>query len=105
MLQLQHAEPERVVEVSWGDAGGSTYPVDIMIQAYDRQGLLRDITQLLATERTNVLAMNTLSDQRRSTASMRVTLEVEGLEALADLLAKVNGLPNVVSAERVQEGH
>src|SRR5690606_29251607 len=61
VLQLQYTEPERIIEVSWGDADQATFPVDISILAYDRQGLLRDITLLLATERANVLSMNTLS--------------------------------------------
>src|SRR5690606_18886723 len=57
ILQLQYTEPERIIEVSWGDADQATFPVDISILAYDRQGLLRDITLLLATERANVLSM------------------------------------------------
>lgn len=104
MLQLEYAEPARVVEVSWGDGPGQTYPVDINIEAYDRQGLLRDITQLMASERVNVLSVNTMSDLRHSTATIRMTLEVAGLEALADLLSRINALPNVVSAVRVREG-
>ncbi|HSB95273.1 MAG TPA: GTP diphosphokinase, partial [Spongiibacteraceae bacterium] len=52
ILQLQYAEPERIIEVSWGDEQ-ATYPVEVAIHAHDRQGLLRDITQLFATERIN----------------------------------------------------
>jgi len=104
VLQLQYAEPERIIEVSWGDAEQTTYPVDISILAYDRQGLLRDITLLLATERANVLAMNTLSDIPNNTATMRLTVEVTGLDTLSELLARLNGMPNIISATRVREG-
>jgi GTP pyrophosphokinase len=103
ILQLQYAEPERIIEVSWGDEQ-ATYPVDIAVLAHDRQGLLRDITQLLAAERINVLAMNTLSDVANNTATMRFTIEITGLDMLSGLLAKLNGMHNIISATRVSEG-
>lgn len=103
ILQLQYAEPERIIEVSWGDEQ-ATYPVEISVLAHDRQGLLRDITQLLAAERINVLAMNTLSDVENNSATMRLTVEITGIDALAALLGKLNGLHNIISASRVSEG-
>jgi GTP pyrophosphokinase len=103
ILQLQYAEPERIIEVSWGDEQ-ATYPVELAIHAHDRQGLLRDITQLFATERINVLALNTLSDVANNTATMRLTIEITGLDALSGLLSKLNGLRNIISASRVREG-
>ncbi len=104
LLQLQYAEPERIVQVNWGEAERSTYPVEIAILAYDRQGLLRDITQMLAAEHVNVLAMNTRSDVANHTAAMHFTVEITDLDALAQLLVRVNNLPNVISATRVREG-
>ncbi len=103
ILQLQYAEPERIIEVSWGDEL-TTYPVDIAVLAHDRQGLLRDITQLLAAERINVLSMNTQSDVASNTATMRFTIEITGIEMLSALLAKLNTLRNIISATRVSEG-
>jgi GTP pyrophosphokinase len=104
MLSLQYAEPERVIEVSWGDAPSKTYPVDIEVVAYDRRGLLRDITTLLANARIDVIAVNTLSDKSENTATMKLTVEVASLQALGALLAKMNRLPNVLNAARVIEG-
>ena len=72
--------------------------------AYDRQGLLRDITQLLSSERVNVLALNTSSNTDSHTAAMRLTVEVSGLDSLSQLLARIHNLPNVISASRVREG-
>lgn len=103
ILQLQYAEPERIIEVSWGDEQ-HTYPVEIEVLAHDRQGLLRDITQLLSTERINVLALNTLSDLENNTARMRLTVEITSLDALGGLLAKLSGMRNIMSASRVLEG-
>jgi GTP pyrophosphokinase len=103
ILQLQYAESERIIEVSWGDEQ-ATYPVELAIQAHDRQGLLRDITQLFTTERINVLALNTLSDVANNTANMRLTIEIASLDALSGLLSKLSGLRNIISAKRVREG-
>lgn len=104
VLQLQHTEPDRIIEVSWGDAPQDTYPVEIEIKAYDRSGLLRDITTMLANARIDVVAVNTLSDKHTHTATMRLTVEITGLAALGNLLAKITRLSNVLSAVRVREG-
>ncbi|MFA7552954.1 MAG: GTP diphosphokinase [Spongiibacteraceae bacterium] len=104
VLQLQYSEPDRIIEVDWGNSPQKTYPVDIQIQAYDRSGLLRDITTMLANARIDVIGVNTRSDKESNTATMRLTLEITGLEALANLLANITRLPNILSAERVREG-
>jgi GTP pyrophosphokinase len=103
-LQLTHADRKRIIEVSWGDIPKETYPVDIKINAYDRSGLLRDITTLLANARINVIAVNTLSDKQTNTASMQLTVEITDLEALNNLLGRISRLPNIISAQRVREG-
>jgi GTP pyrophosphokinase len=103
-LQLQQQEPERIIEVSWGDKPEQTYPVDILVQAYDRRGLLRDITTLLAAERVNVTAVNTQSNFEDNTATMRLTVQIVGLKALGQLLAKLNRLPNIISVIRQRDG-
>lgn len=105
MLQLQFSGPERVIEVGWGGGTATkSYPVDIAIKAFDRQGLLRDITTLLASAHIDVIAVNTMSDRADNTAAMRLTLEISSLEALGSLLAKMNRLSNVSSARRIREG-
>ena len=103
-LHLQEVEPERIIEVSWGQQPETTWPVDIRIEAYDRPGLLRDITALLANEKINVLAVQTRSDKSSSTANMQLTVEVKGIEWLGRLLAKINRLPNVINVNRVVDG-
>src|SRR5690606_3590132 len=81
-LQLQESEPNRIIEVSWGERQEATYPVDIRIQAYDRSGLLRDVTAVLANERINVIAVNTRSDKADNVATMNLTVEVTTLDTL-----------------------
>jgi len=100
-LELQNKASDRVVAVDWGLEPASSYEVDIEILAYDRHGLLRDITALFATAKVNVLAVNTLTDQDRNTASMRLTIAVSDLDVLARILDRLSTLHNVISARRV----
>ncbi|MBN4055427.1 bifunctional (p)ppGpp synthetase/guanosine-3',5'-bis(diphosphate) 3'-pyrophosphohydrolase, partial [bacterium AH-315-K03] len=104
ILQLQYSEPDRIIEVSWGDTPQHTYPVDIEIQAFDRSGLLLDVTTLLANARIDVIAAKTQSDKKKNLAVLHLTIEITGLEALANVLAKLNRLPNVSTAQRVRDG-
>jgi GTP pyrophosphokinase len=100
ILQLQADEPERIIKVEWGHTPQSTYSVDIIIEAYDRYGLLRDITSLLDSERINISAMQTLSDKRKNTVDMQVTAEIRSFDELSRTLTKLNQLPNIASARR-----
>ena len=81
-----------------------TYPVDIVIKAYDRSGLLRDVTQVLLNEKLNVLAVNTRSNKEDNTASMQLTIEIPGLDALSRLLARISQLPNIIEVRRNRSG-
>jgi GTP pyrophosphokinase len=99
-LQLAGREPERMIQVSWGPVPVQTYPVDIIIRAYDRSGLLRDVSQVLLNERINVLAVNTRSNKEDNTAAMLLTIEIPGLDALGRLLARISQLPNIIEARR-----
>ena len=77
--------------------------MDVAIEAYDRQGLLRDITNLFANARINVLAISTQTNKKKHTATMRLTVEVPDLGALSKLLERISRLSNVVSVARVSE--
>lgn len=99
-LHLQEKDRERIIDVSWGHQPDSTYPVDIQIEAYDRTGLLRDITTLLANEKVNVLAINTSSNTKDSTVNIKLTIEIKGIEWLSRILAKINQLSNIISVNR-----
>lgn len=100
VLQLQADEPQRIIKVEWGNAPQSSYSVDILIEAYDRYGLLRDITTLLDNERINISALQTLSDKRKNTVDMQVTAEIRSFDELSRILTKLNQLPNIASARR-----
>jgi GTP pyrophosphokinase len=97
--------PERVIAVAWGRPRGdkaSVYPVDVIVEAADRQGLLRDISEVFAKESMNVTGVNTQSvkDVRGGTAWMTFTVEVADSARLAHVLSVVGRIEGVRSARR-----
>jgi ATP diphosphatase len=77
------------------------FEVDLAIEAYDRQGLLRDVTSLFANARINVLAIQTQTNRKTHAATMRLKVEVTDLGSLSKLLERLNRLKNVISARRL----
>lgn len=90
---LANQQPERLIEVDWGDTGQSVYPVNISIQAPDRSNLLRDLSEVFARLRLNVVGINTQS--RRSLAHMIFTVEVRNGEQIRQALSALNDLAGV----------
>ena len=101
LLQLKSREPERVIEVSWGGQTRRTYPVELNILAYDRTGLLRDIMMVMANNNINVTSVNTLSNKDESQADMRLTIEIEDIDALGKIMAQMSKISNVADVRRV----
>jgi GTP pyrophosphokinase len=91
-------EPERLIEASWGAQRDELFPVDIVVEATDRQGLLRDISEVLSREKINVTAVNTLT--RHHQARMAFTLEVASVSQLGRALGLVREVPGVFAAGR-----
>ncbi|MEQ5855852.1 GTP diphosphokinase [Halomonas sp. EF61] len=100
ILQLRVDEPQRVIEVEWGARSSSQYPVDIEIQAWDRSGLLRDVTAVLGQDKVNVLSVNTLTNTDDGIARISITAEVDGLETLGRLFSRIQQLPNIIEVKR-----
>ena len=101
ILNLPEDKRVRLIEVSWGSRGeGSTYPVEVEIEAMDRQGLLIDIYSVLANEKVNILATQTLSDPKLHTARMDLTLEIRDIDQLSRILGRISQLPNVLEVRR-----
>ena len=102
---MASGSPDRVIEVDWSApkaADGSVYPVDVSIEASDRQGLLRDISEVFAKEKMNVIGVQTTSvkDNRGGTAWMTFTVEVAQSGRLKQVLGVVADVPGVRSARR-----
>ncbi|WP_439107792.1 GTP diphosphokinase [Congregibacter sp.] len=101
VLKISEQHPERVIDVEWGGTPDERFEVDIAIEAYDRQGLLRDVTSMFANARINVLSIQTQTNRKAHAAAMRLTVEVGDLGSLAKLLERLNRLKNVISARRL----
>ena len=99
-LQLSGREPERMIQVGWGAEPVKTYPVDVLIRAYDRPGLLSDVSQVLLNEKMNIVALNTSTIKEDNMAVINLTVEVPGLDELGRLLGRISQLPNVVEVRR-----
>jgi len=100
-LRWQEEGNERLLEVEWyKPEQKQKYPVDIEIQALDRNGLLVDVTNVISAEKINISACNTLTNKNDSTVRMIFTIEVNDLEQLGQVLTKIDSLSNVLAARR-----
>ena len=98
---MARRHPGRVISADWGgqaSAPSHRYPVDLVVQAADRQGLLRDITDVLSREHLNVIAVNTLT--KKGKAKMRFTVEVLGAEQIQRALALMSEVAGIEDARR-----
>ena len=99
-LGLNQRQPERIMEVSWGTSESATYPVDLTLRAYDRSGLIRDISTILADEGTNVTDLKSHTDKETLETVMELSVEVRDLPTLSTTIARLEQLPNVISVRR-----
>ena len=95
---LARLDPERRIAAEWGEPGKATFPVEIIVDAIDRTGLLRDISEVLSRERINVTATRTNSTDL--SARMRFTVEITNLDQLQGVLALIREVKGVVGAAR-----
>ncbi len=98
LKRVRREQPERLIESNWGAPRDELFPVDIIVEASDRPGLLRDLSEIFSKEKINVTAVNTLSKQHL--ARMAFTLEVRSLDELKRALGQVNDVKGVLSASR-----
>jgi GTP pyrophosphokinase len=95
--EMRNKAPERVIQTTWGDGGKDTvYPVDIFVLAQDRQGLLRDISEVFSREKINVIGVNTQS--AKGQAKMSFTAEINGtsqLQKAMTVIREVSGVQDV----------
>ena len=99
ILNLSDDRRKRLIEVAWGSTR-NVYPVDVRVEAFDRQGLLRDITAILSNEKINLVRANSLTNAIDQTVTMDLTLEITDTGQLSRLLDKFAQVPNVVEARR-----
>jgi GTP pyrophosphokinase len=101
LARMRAVKPERVLNVEWSTDEEDTLTVQLVISAYDRRGLVRDLTDVMALEHLSIEEMITTTDRKAGTATTTVKLAVRDLEQLARVLRRLTGVPNVISARRV----
>jgi len=98
---LRIKDRERLARVSWGEPK-ATYPVDVRVKAYDRDGLLRDVSTVIAEEGINMKQVQV--DVSQNLATFDLTLEVGNISQLSRVLNLLENLPNVMDARRIKPG-
>lgn len=98
--RLIRMEPDRAVEADWELLPTRGQQVRISIEAYDRRGLLKDLTQVIFADHINIRQVNTISESD-GIAKMQLLIEVKGLAQLSKLLAKLEQQPGIISARRL----
>ena len=99
-LGLNQRNPERIIEVAWGESESATYPVDLRLWAHDRTGLIRDISTVLADEKASVMDLSSHTDKKSMQTVMDISVEISDLPTLSTAISRLEQLPNVVSVKR-----
>ncbi len=102
ILKIADSKKSRLVKVHWGHTSTTGYAVDVTIVAHDKQGLTRDISTIVATEKLNLLAMNVRTSSLQQRAYITMTLEINHLDALQRIMHKLQLLPNVMEVKRIR---
>jgi GTP pyrophosphokinase len=100
LARLAARAPQRLLQVDWGKAAGRRYPVDIVVHAMDRRGLLRDITTMVAEERIDIERLASQGDPAQGSADLSLRVAVGGIAELSRLLARLSAMPGIISARR-----
>ncbi len=100
ILSSSDKQRERFLQVNWINNTRDRYMVDVLIRAYDRPNLLRDLTSLLSHEKAHVFALQTQIKPDEDTQFITVTLEIDGINSLSGLLNRIGQVPNVLEARR-----
>lgn len=95
---LIRRQPERVIEVAWGHQADAVYPVELLVIAQDRQGLLRDISEVFVREKLNVIGVSTQS--QRGEARMEFTAEVGSASEIARVATQIREVAGVIAVRR-----
>ncbi len=98
--RLVREQSPRVIVVDWGQVPGQRMPFDVRISAYNRAGLLHDVSAVFAEERVDVLSTTASTDRETSTAVIESTLELDSLEMLGRIMDRISQIPNVIDVRR-----
>jgi GTP pyrophosphokinase len=98
---IRRADHARLVEVQWGAKSEEMYPVSIQVKAYDRAGLLRDVTGLVADEKINMQSAQAVTGMKNNMALINATLQLSNISQLTRIMTRIERLPNVLEVRRL----
>jgi GTP pyrophosphokinase len=99
---INEDEKERLIEVDWGQAG-LTYPVTVVVDAWNRVGLAHDITEVVAAEKVNIANMN-VAEKPDQQAAISITIDIQDLGQLSRVLSRIESVRGVINVTRSGEG-
>jgi GTP pyrophosphokinase len=101
ILSLPEAKHQRLIEVEWGHNNDSVYPVELSMTAYQRTGLMQDISTILANLKINLLNINSNTNKAEQMVYTRMTMEIRSVDELVVIIDKLSQLPNVQDVRRI----
>ena len=101
MLALPEEKRQRLIEVEWGQDTQSVYPVEISLTAFQRTGLMQDVSTLLANRKINLLNINSTTNQLEQMVYTRLTIEIHGVDELVSIIDNLGQIPNIQDVKRV----
>jgi GTP pyrophosphokinase len=101
LARMRAQQPQRVLRVEWNLGGDALMPVQIRVEAFDRRGLLRDVSDVLAMEHLSIDGVNSNTDPRDRIATIVMRTAVRDAEQLRQVLQRLGAVANVLKAERV----
>ena len=93
--RLMAQDPERVIQVNWREDPKRVYPVVIRVLAYDRPGLMRDVSDVVASQDVNISSAQVQTNKKNNIAVLKATLEISSVHQLTHILNRISRLPNV----------
>jgi len=98
--RLAARDASRAIAVDWSGAGAQSYEIDIIVRGYDRKGLHKDVTNVIASANISILAVNARVDAASALVTMEFRVRVTDFEQLSTLLGRISAVPNVTEARR-----
>ena len=94
----------RLLQVNWGEKPTTSYSVLVLVRAYDRRDLIRDISTVLSSAETPVTDISSRLDESLDEVTIRLKVRVKDYEQLSDLLSRLGNVSNVIEARRLRQG-
>lgn len=101
-INLQRQDPDRVVSVFWQTKSSEKYPAKIIIDAWDRSGLIKDIGMVMSTENVNVTELKGMPTNSEEAVEIALAVQVSDFDQLSTVISRLLGIRGVLSARRVR---